>query len=223
VRKNGDVQCRALGVDGVDCSHFCMTHVSAMRALRTFFGVLPLVAIGRQFAIHLSLGFNALNFLSYFTNLGNLFAACVLLVAANFVNGYGVVLARATAVIAMTIVGVVFSVLLRDADLGALEPWVNFIVHYLMPCVIVLDWLLWPPRIALGAPDLALCLLFPLLYVCYTLLRGSLSGWYPYGFLNPASVGGFGVAIYVAGITALFLVVGRLLLAVANWRLAPPR
>jgi hypothetical protein len=201
-----------------------MTHGVAVRALRTAFGILPLVAIGVQFASHLRLGFDVLNFFSYFTNLSNLLAAVTLLVAANATNGRGLALTRAMAVIAMTVVGIAFSVLLRNADLGTLKPWVNFVVHYLMPCVIVLDWLLFPPPLRLGLRDLGLCLIFPLLYVGYTLLRGRVLGWYPYTFLDPAHVGGYGgVAIYAAGITVLFVVAGWLLLAVANRRLAARR
>jgi hypothetical protein len=44
-----------------------MTSSAALRILRTFFGVLPIVAIGWQFDRHLSHGFSAVNFFSYFT------------------------------------------------------------------------------------------------------------------------------------------------------------
>jgi hypothetical protein len=198
----------------------CITDMtSVVRVLRTVFGVLPIVAIGRQFVIHVGLGFNVLNFFSYFTNISNLFAAAVLLMATYSVNGRGTVLARLTAVVAMTIVGVVFSVLLRGTDLGDLKPWVNFVVHYLMPCIILLDWLLYPPTVRLGIRELAVCLTLPAIYVFYTLVRGMQTGWYPYAFLNPASVGGYGgVAVYVAGITVLFVLAGWLLIAVANRR-----
>jgi hypothetical protein len=114
---------------------------------------------------------------------------------------------------------VVFAVLLRNLPLGALLPWVNFVLHYLMPCVMVFDWLLWPPRQRLNLGALAACLPFPLLYLGYTLLRGRAFGWYPYPFLNPAKTGGYGgVTAYALGITALFLIVGFALLAAANRR-----
>lgn len=32
--------------------------------------------------------------------------------------------------VAMAVVGIVFSVPLQDTDLGTLLPWVNFVVHY---------------------------------------------------------------------------------------------
>ncbi len=182
--------------------------------VRTFFGLLTLYAVGRQLAIHVRLGFDVTNFFSYFTNLANLFAACVSLVGA----ASGTVL-RAMAAINMLVVGIVFAVLLRGADLGALLPWVNFVVHYLMPCVVVFDWILLPPRPRLGARDLLLCLIFPALYLAYVLIRGSIVGWYPYPFLNPVNVGGYGgVAVYAVGVTAVFVVGGALLFMIANWR-----
>jgi hypothetical protein len=189
-----------------------------------FFGMLPLVAIGRQLLIHVQLGLNLTHFFSYYTNLSNLLAGGVLLWSA-FASHDGpraraLAAGRLIAVINMTIVGVVFSVLLRNVPLGALMPWVNFVLHYLMPCVMVLDWVLWPPPTGLKRGVLAACLPFPLLYLGYTLARGHLYGWYPYPFLNPAKVGGYGgVTAYALGITALFLIVGFALMAIANKRL----
>lgn len=54
--------------------------------------------------------------------------------------------------------------------------------------------------------DVGVEFVFPLAYVVYSLARGASIGWYPYPFLNPAIVGGYGgVALYVVGIIATFL------------------
>ena len=117
----------------------------------------------------------------------------------------------------MAVVGLVFAVLLRDVDLGALLPWVNFVLHYVMPVAIVLDWLLKPPVAKLQAQHLALALVFPVVYLVYVVLRGASVGWYPYPFLNPANVGGYGgVAVYGLGIAATFLLVSWALLVAGN-------
>jgi hypothetical protein len=191
-------------------------------ALRLAFGLLTLVAIGWQLSIHLSHGYNVLNFFSYFTNLSNVFAAVVLLLGAYHLRAAGTTqneALRAASVVNMVVVGVVFAVLLRDVDLGSLLPWINFVLHTLMPCVVVADWLLQPPRAKLGARQLLLALIFPALYLVYVLVRGSSIGWYPYPFLNPALVGGYGgVAAYAAGITATFVAVAWLVRVVGNKR-----
>jgi hypothetical protein len=122
------------------------------------------------------------------------------------------------AAINMVVVGIVFAVLLRNSDLGALLPWVNFVVHYLMPCVVVLDWVVLPPRIRLGVRELLVCLIFPALYLVYVLVRGSIVNWYPYPFLNPVKGGYGGVAAYAVAVTVVFILAGVVLFAIANKR-----
>ena len=188
---------------------------------RFFFGILPLVAIGCQLATHLEHGFEVVNFFSYFTNLANLFGACTLLAGAwlafkKRASATGDLL-RAMATLSMVVVGVVFSVLLRNVDFGSLMPWINFIVHYLMPVVIVLDWVVQPPSRAMRLRELLLCQIAPAVYLTYVLVRGARVGWYPYPFLNPSLVGGYGtVAMYALAIAAVFLVGGMALFWIAG-------
>ena len=188
--------------------------------LRPLLGLLTLAAIGSQLLIHVRLGANGVNFFSYFTNLSNLVAAAVLLLttkrqqkARRFDR------LRAFSTVNMVVVGIVFSLLLRNVELGALQPWVNFVLHYLMPCAVLLDWLLDPPSTRLGTRDLILFLIFPAAYLAYSLLRGAQVHWYPYPFLNPDHIGGYGGVVgYSVGITVLFLLVGWGVLAVGNRR-----
>lgn len=190
--------------------------------IRTGFAALALVAIGTQLVLHVGASYSVLNFFSYFTNLSNLVAASVLLLCAFNVrsgNDRSLTLARYVSTVNMTVVGIVFAVLLRNVDLGALLPWVNFVLHTVMPVVVFLDWLLDPPALRLRSSRIFLALLFPGFYLAYALLRGASTGWYPYPFLNPANVGGYGgVALYALGIAAVVLVASGLLLAVGNRR-----
>ena len=191
--------------------------------VRVALGLLTLGAIGRQLTIHVSLGLSVVNFFSYFTNLSNLFAALVLLWGARGLAGRGATgppdLVRAIAAVNVTVVGVVFAVLLRDVDLGALQPWVNVVLHYVMPCAVVVDWMVQPPRTRLEPRGIVICLAFPACYLSYVLLRGRAVGWYPYPFLNPDLVGGYGgVAMYAAGIALTFLAAGWALVALGNAR-----
>lgn len=189
---------------------------------RLFFGLLTLASIAAQLSIHVYLGFNLANFFSYFTNLSNILAAVVFIVGAIFLlqrreSSTAFEIVRGTSVVCMAVVGIVFSILLRNEDVGALLPWVNFVLHYLMPVVVVLDWLYQPPRTRLAVRQAGLWLIFPVLYLVYTLIRGSIVTWYPYPFLNPARVGGYGgVALYSIGILLLFLFLSWLLLLIAN-------
>ncbi len=199
-----------------------MTKRSMLIALRLFFGVITLVTVGKQFAVQLQMGFSVINFFSFFTNLSNLFAAIVLILGAFQLIGHrqpsaSTDLIRGIAVVNMVVVGIVFSVLLRDVDMGYLLPWVNTVLHYIMPIAVVLEWLSQPPRTEMGIRHVLLSQVFPLFYLVYVLARGAIVGWYPYPFLNPANVGGYGgVAAYVIGIMVVFVVAAGSLFTLGN-------
>lgn len=189
---------------------------------RLFFALLTLAALGTQLGIQIQSGFSVVNFFSYFTNLSNIIGAVVLLFGAFFLfqrreltPTYDLI--RGAAVVYMAIVGIVFSILLRDEDLGTLLPWVNTVLHYVMPVVVVLDWLYLPPKTKLFASQTWVWLLFPLLYLVYSLIRGATVGFYAYPFFNPAKVGGYGgVALYCLAIMVAFLVVSWLVMVLGN-------
>jgi hypothetical protein len=185
--------------------------------LRVILALVALVAISRQLILHIGASYSVLNFFSYFTNLSNLFAAFVLLLGGFFGKEESRDLVRYISTVNMTIVGLVFAVLLRNVDLGALLPWVNYVLHYIMPVAVVLDWLLSPPASRLRSGSVFLALTFPSAYLAYIVLRGADTGWYPYPFLNPANVGGYGgVATYACGIAVAFVLAAWALLAVGN-------
>ena len=184
---------------------------------RLVIALVALTAIVQQLMLHIAASFSVLNFFSYFTNLSNLFAALVLLLSVFSNGSLTQDLARYISTVNMGVVGIVFPVLLRNVDLGSLLPWVNFVLHYVMPVAIVLNWLLAPPAFKLNPKCALLALVFPGLYLAYVIVRGAGTGWYPYPFLNPENVGGYGaVAAYSLGISATFLLVSWALLAVGN-------
>lgn len=184
---------------------------SLLTVLRLIFGLLTLVAIGIQLNIQIGNRQSVVNFFSFFTNLSNLLAALVLLYGAYRATTERaptplVDLIRTAAAINMLVVGIVFALLLRDVDLGALLPWINTELHYVMPVFVVGEWLLLPPPSRLGIRQVVLCLLFPIAYLAYVMVRGAIVNWYPYPFLNPEAVGGYDkVALYALGIVGVFL------------------
>ncbi|HEY2401754.1 MAG TPA: Pr6Pr family membrane protein [Steroidobacteraceae bacterium] len=196
--------------------------IDAIRVVRVLLGLLTLVAIGNQLSIHHQTGASWINFFSYFTILSNLISAVVLLITAGpRTPSRHLQSIRALSTINMAVVGIVFALLLRNEDLGSLRPWINFVLHYLMPCAVVVDWLLRPPTIRLRLRNLPALLVFPTAYLAYTLVRGRATGWFPYPFLNPQNVGGYaGVAAYAACITVLFVLVGWAVMIIPSQRQA---
>jgi hypothetical protein len=203
-----------------------MSNRTSCIATGLVFGLSTLVAVAVQLSIHRRLGLDPVNFFSYFTNLANLFAAAVFLWTACQQTARrealpALDLARGMSAVNMAVVGIVFAVLLRNVDLGSLLPWVNVLLHYVMPVVVVLEWLLRPPRTRFTARQVGLCLVIPLVYLTYVLVRGAAVSWYPYPFLNPAHVGGYGaVALYGVGIALVFWLAAWLLLMVFRRRQA---
>lgn len=196
---------------------------SVLKTIRAGLAVAALTAIVQQLIVHVAASYSVLNFFSYFTNLSNLIAALVLLLCVFKRDRGAMDLIRYISVVNMAVVGLVFAVLLRNVDLGALLPWVNFVLHYVMPVAIVLDWLVHPPAAKLHTKNLLFACVFPAIYLVYVVVRGAMIGWYPYPFLNPANVGGYGgVAMYSLGITVTFLLAAWVLLEVGN-RLASAR
>lgn len=68
--------------------------------------------------------------------------------------------------------------------------YANLGLHLVVPLAMAAEDLVAPwPKIARLAP--LGVLVFPLAYGAFTLIRGSLTGWYPYFFLDPAKLGGW--------------------------------
>ena len=188
---------------------------------KLFFGALGASAIITEIVVLIGRGqFDPANFFSYFTIESNLLAAVVLLVGATG-RGRGnrqFAFFRGATTLYMIMTGVVFAILLsglKDVSFTAL-PWDNVVLHYIMPIVILVDWLLDTPKITLTWRRAVAWLVFPLSYVTYSLIRGAIVGWYPYPFLNPATSGYLGVIMTSIGITLFAMIIVWLLVRKAR-------
>ena len=192
---------------------------------RIAFALLTFVTVIYQFIDRAGKGdFNPVNFFSFFTIQSNLFAAVVLLIAGlrHDDEGRGSLawdLVRGAATVYMATTGVVYGLLLSGYT-DALQtpiPWVNNVLHRVMPLVLVVDYLLRPPVNHIPFRRALIWMAFPLVWLAYTLVRGPIVGWYPYPFLNPANVGGYvGVTAYCIGIAIGFFAFVWLILALGR-------
>lgn len=167
------------------------------------------------------------NRFSYFTVQSNFIAAITYLIAATAILsrrklGSWFRYLRGAAVLYMLVTGVVFALLLRDSAVAPKPDqfnWQNFILHEAGPLFIIMWWLLWPSRQAVSARQSLRWLIFPIVWTAYTFIRASITGWYPYPFLDPAKSGGSaGVVMYVIGITVFFVLLSQLLAWVSRVR-----
>lgn len=164
-------------------------------AIRLFFAGIALAAVITQLANSIATGRSVANFFSFFTIESNILAIALLVLLG--IEGLRHKTAkehtffRGGVTLFMTITGIVYTLLLsgNEVSLQTTIPWVNTVLHYIMPVVMLADWLITPPKQSLPFRRAALWLLFPLAYLTYSIIRGSVVGWYPYPFINPIENG----------------------------------
>lgn len=180
---------------------------------RIAFGLLILVAMITMIRFLVDEGsFNALNFFTFFTILSNLLAMGVLLEGGRrMLTGTPPIpdMIRGAAVVYMTVTYIVFAVLLRglEEELQTHLAWVDSVFHRVAPIVLMLGWVVDPPKERIPFRRALWWLAFPLIWVVFTMIRGAIDGRYPYPFLDPAN-GGYGIVfVYIVAITLLFVFV----------------
>ena len=186
----------------------------AVSVLRIGFGVLAAVALGVQAEHGSALGHSMVNFFSYFTIESNILGTVVLLWGGvAFFAGRRFVpdLLRGASVLYLGVTGLVYAVALAHLEDTATLPWVNQVLHTVMPLVVVADWLLVPPYRRLHLVETVRWLAFPLLFLAYTLVRGPVAQWYPYPFLDPRAHGYAHVVVSCVLVTLVFLALTALL------------
>ncbi len=177
-----------------------------------------------QFAATADTAFQKANFFSFFTIQSNLLAVAALLFLVLVRREERTPLfdgARTGVVLYMAITGVVFALLLSglQEELQTTIPWVDFVVHKLMPVVLVLDWLVERPRHQLPRWAALAWLAYPLAWLVYTLARGASVDWYPYPFVNVDELG-YGGVFARAGVLLVGFAAAALALQALGNRLA---
>ena len=155
-----------------------------------------------------NLGGRLLRLISFFTIESNIVCGVVSaqLVARPDRDGRGWRVVRLAALFGITVTGVVYSTVLAGVHTphGWRETTTNTIVHYVVPIMMVIGWLLFGPRPRIGVATVLWALAWPVLWLCYTLVLGATSGWYPYPFLDVTTHGYGRVLLNALAVTAVF-------------------
>lgn len=194
-------------------------------AYKIFFALLGFAAIVTEIVVLLERGtFNAVNFFSFFTVQNNILVVVTLLLSALVVASgrqrRWLDILRGMTTVYILVVGIGFAILLSGLQGVALTavPWDNTVLHYIIPAAVLIDFLIDRPARKISFKKSLVWISYPLLYVAYTLVRGSFTGWYPYPFLNPAN-GGYGsIAVSVGGLVLLGIVLIWLVVWVTTWK-----
>ncbi len=129
---------------------------------------------------------------------------------------------KGAVILVVTITMTVYHFLLAPLlmEMGGFQPFTfnDLVVHYLIPLLVILDWLLFDPKPGYRATDPLKWLVLPLLYFLFTIIRAQLGGplegtsnRYPYFFIDIDALGMGRVFFNVLILTVGFLALGYII------------
>lgn len=139
--------------------------------------------------------------LSYFTIQSNILVAicstAVLLAPESKVGRFlGNISFQTAVALYILIVGLTYNTVLRS--IWKPEGWfivANELLHVVVPVLFTAYWLFIVPKGALRWSSMRSWLIYPLVYLVYTIVRGVFVNWYPYPFLDVSRLGYGGVIV----------------------------
>jgi len=116
----------------------------------------------------------------------------------------------------LTVAGIYHLLLARVWNPQGMAWWTDQALHTAVPAMVLVWWLASAPKSPLGLRAPFLWMIYPLAYAAYALIRGHLTGFYPYPFLDVPRLGWpatlEGLAILALG----FLAAGYAVLGLAR-------
>lgn len=158
-----------------------------------------------------------MKFFDYFTILSNILVAIVFttVVSQPYTNSFFAHPKVKTGVgVYIFITGIVYFLILRQTwNPTGLSLLADIVLHYIMPGLYLIEWLVFTPKGYLRWKDALRWLVFPLAFLAWALCWGAIFGFYPYPFINVAKLGYPRVLVNSVFVAIGFLVVGLLLVA----------
>ncbi len=134
-------------------------------------------------------------------------------------------LARAVVLTCVVTAGIVFALIVQQSGARGLAldvPWSDIALHFVLPAIAVLDWILSPRRRRVTFRVIAVIIGYPVVWGIITMIRGPIVGWYPYYFLDPGQIQDPLEFAALSGLAlAVFAIVGVVLVALPARRPQP--
>ena len=180
--------------------------ITAITGTFALIGQLWLIILNRQ----TSGAETIIRYLSFFTIECNILvtvASAVILFVP--LSKWGSFFSRPTTLCALTvyifIVGLIYNLVLRQVwKPTGFQMVVDELLHVVMPALFLIYWLLWAPKAGLNW-NISRSLIYPAAYAIYTFIRGAITGYYPYPFLDAGKFGTTQVALNTCGMVMVFL------------------
>jgi len=199
---------------------------------KVYLGLLSIAAwfaLVFQFYLHIKKGANTgsellIRFFSYFTIDSNLLVAvCAAAIFLIPKTAFGIFFKRPSVITAITVyitvVALVYNTVLRS--LSVVSGWsavLNELMHVIVPLLFLVYWVYFVPKQPLRWGNIWGWLAFPLVYICFVLVRGSYANFYPYPFLNMAKLGLRQVILNCIFVTLLFVMLFFAFVAIGKWQ-----
>ena len=196
------------------------------RVVRTVLGgwrlalaIVEVVAIVANFTYVLGFStFGVSNFFCYFTIMTAIATVPTLVASGVFAlrrpaEPRAMAMLRTVVLTHLLLSGLVFGIIVSQAstrDYRIEVPWSDQLLHFLIPVLVLADWLVdrfaGPLAVALPWRTVLWAIPFPTVWLAFTLWRGQAVGWYPYFFLDPAQVSGpWEIAMYCAAVLVIIM------------------
>ena len=165
-----------------------------------------------------------LRFFSFFTVLTNiLVAVCFTLLLIQSKSKVGKFLAKPvnlTAVaVYISVVSIVYNLVLRFLwSPQGLQLVVDELLHTAIPILYVVYWAIFVPKNDLKWRNIRVWMIYPAIYCVYILIRGAISGFYPYPFIDAGDLGYGQVLINIAGLILGFMFVSVVFVGSTKFR-----
>lgn len=117
--------------------------------------------------------------------------------------------ARGAAAYYMVMTGIIYVVLIAPPEelLMWNIGWTGIVEHRIGPWAAFLDWALVLIAGRAGWKRPLSWLAYPIVFLVLTMLRGAITGWYPYHFLDPLQAGGWSGVFTLTGIVIVAFLV----------------
>jgi len=205
-----------------------------MNSTRTFSIYLALIAFCGWFALISQLYIILQNgkgtiieiiirYFSFFTILTNLVVAlCTTILLVKPKATWGRFFSKPSTLTAITvyitIVGLVYNAILRFLwQPQGLQFITDELLHTIIPVLFIFLWLVYVPKSGLKYKNTFAWLLYPFVYIIYIIIRGEITGEYPYPFIDVTQLGYSKMLANCGGLVIAFLGLSLLLVAVGKF------
>lgn len=204
-----------------------MKEKKSTNSILIFGGLISFLAVGLQLWITLtnrevSILHSFIRFFSYFTILTNslvaIYFTCLWLFPSSKPGLFFRKFSTTTAItVYILVVGIIYNLLLRNV--WTVSGWgkvADELLHSFIPVYFLIYWIFFTEKEKLKWSLALPWLNYPLAYLVYTLIRGTITNTYPYPFINVSKLGYSQTLINCFGIGLVFYALFLIMIAISR-------